>query len=320
MSASRRPLFIVGCDRSGTTLLRLMITNNPQFHILHETGFLHILKDRSDVYGSFTAPRERWYFIRDLQTHRATSETYSFSAFGLTEQEAETALAKAAPVDFTGAAGVLFEASALKRGATRWGDKTPHYVLHVSWLAESYPDAQFLHIVRDGRDVASSIRRAGWEKSLRSAAQTWRTRAGGGHEAGSSLSEKRYREVQYESLVTSPEKTLRSLCKWLDLSYSSEMLNFHEHSDSHLPDAHEDLYEKTHKPIDPSRAQAWKNTLSSREIADIEEVASDLLSEFDYKLTNARVPLWLRGLRGLHRNTLSYTKSLVETLRRLGIA
>jgi len=297
-----------------------MITNNPQFHILHETGFLHTLKDRSDVYGSFTAPRQRWYFIRDLQNHRATSETYSFSAFGLTDQEAETALAKAAPVDFTGAAKVLFEASASKRGAPRWGDKTPHYVLHVSWLAEAYPDAQFLHIIRDGRDVAASIRRAGWEKNLRSAAQTWRTRTGGGHEAGSSLSSKRYREVRYESLVTSPENTLRSLCDWLDLSYSPKMLNFHEHSESYLPDAHEDLYKKTHKPIDPSRAQAWKHSLSSREIADVEEEAGTLMQTLGYELTGARVPLWLRGLRGLHRNTLSYTKSLVETLRRLGIA
>jgi len=97
------------------------------------------------------------------------------------------------------------------------------------------------------------------------------------------------------------------------------MLNFHERSESHLPDAHEDLYEKTHKPIDSSRAQAWKDSLSSREIADVEDEAGDLLQAFGYELTGARVPLWLRGLRGLHRNTLSYTKSLVQRLRRLGI-
>ena len=319
MSTPERPLFIVGCDRSGTTLLRLMITNHPQFHILHETGFLHTLQDRSDVYGSFTAPRQRWYFIRDLQTHRATSETYSFSAFGLTDQEAEAALADAAPLDFAGATEALFEASASKRNASRWGDKTPRYVLHVPWLAGAYPDAQFLHIIRDGRDVAASIRRAGWEKSLRSAAQTWRTRAGEGHEAGSTLSSDRYKEVRYESLVSAPEETLRSLCDWLDLSYSPEMFNFHEHSESCLPDAHEDLYEKTHQPIDSSRAQAWKDSLHSREVADVEAEAGDLLREFGYELTGARVPLWLRGLRGLHRSTLSYTESLVETLRRLGI-
>ncbi|PSQ81276.1 MAG: sulfotransferase, partial [Bacteroidetes bacterium QS_1_65_9] len=84
-------------------------------------------------------------------------------------------------------------------------------------------------------------------------------------------------------------------------------------------DEHAHLHEKLNAPVDPPRAQAWKNTLSSREIADVEEEAGTLLQTLGYELTGARVPLWLRGLRGLHRNTLSYTESLVQELRQLGI-
>lgn len=317
---SSRPLFIVGCDRSGTTLLRLMLTRSPQLHILHETGFLRTLREEKDTYGDFTHPRQRWYFIRDLQHHRATTETYSFSAFDLTDEEAEASLAGAAPVDFAGAARALFQAAAHKKDASRWGDKTPRHVLILPWLAEAFPEAQFLHIIRDGRDVAASFRRAGWKSgNLRAAAQTWCDRVEAGREAGAQLPSDRYREVRYETLVYDPENTLQALCEWLDLPFTPAMLRYHKKSEALLPDAHEELYEQTHRPVDPSRAQAWKHELASHEVADIEDVAGELLKELNYGLTGAGVPLWLRGLRVAHRNTASYTRKLVHSLKRLGI-
>lgn len=319
MEKNGAPLFIVGCERSGTTLLRLMITSHPEYHILHETGFLRALSSERDCYEDFTTPKQRWYFIRDLQRYQPTSETYSFSAFDLTDQEAESALADAAPLSFFGAARTLFQASAQKHGASRWGDKTPKHALDVPWIAASYPDAQFLHIIRDGRDVAASFRNAGWEKNLRDGAQRWHTHVSAAHEAGRNLSSARYKEVQYEHLVNHPEQTLQSLCEWLNIAYSPSMLHFHEESASHLPDAHEGLYVNTHHIVDASRAQAWKNSLSPREIADVEEVADDTLQNFGYELVNARVPLWLRSLRLAQRAILPLTRSTLEKMRRLGL-
>lgn len=317
MTAS--PIFIVGCDRSGTTLLRLMLTQHPQLHVLHETGFLDTLRSNQDCYGDFTQPRQRWFFIRDLQTNEATSETYSFSAFDLTIQEAETALVQVAPTDYAGAARALFAAAAMKKNVLRWGDKTPRYLLDLSWLAQAFPQAQFVHIIRDGRDVASSIHRAGWKPNIQAASQYWRTRVIRGRKAGSKLSPSCYCETQYEELVRNPESTLRSLCDWLDLPFDQKMLNFHEESGAHLPDAHEELYHMTHRPVDPSRAQAWKRTLSSHEVADAEDVAGDLLSELGYELTGARLPLWLRSLRALRKQTATYTRSLRKKMEQLGL-
>ena len=313
------PVFIVGCDRSGTTLLRLMLTQHPELHVLHETGFLDTLQPNQDLYGDFTEARQRWFFIRDLQTNAATSETYSFSAFDLTIQEAETALSQIAPTNYAGAARALFAAAAKKKNASRWGDKTPRYLLDLPWLAQAFPEAQFVHIIRDGRDVASSIHRAGWKPNIRAAAQHWDARVSQGRKAGSNIPSSRYREVQYEVLVRDPEPTLQSLCKWLDLSFTRKMLAFHKESSSHLPNAHEELYQMTHRPIDPSRAQAWKRTLSSHEIADAEDVAGDLLSELGYELKGARIPLWLRGLRALRERTATYTRTLRRKMEQLGL-
>lgn len=85
------PLFIVGCDRSGTTLLRLMLTQSSELHITQESGFLDKFSDRHTAYGDFTQAHERWFFIRDLQTNQATSRTRTFPAFDLTIHEAESA-------------------------------------------------------------------------------------------------------------------------------------------------------------------------------------------------------------------------------------
>jgi hypothetical protein len=98
------------------------------------------------------------------------------------------------------------------------------------------------------------------------------------------------------------------------------MLRFHQKSNVLLPDAHHELYQMTHQPIDPSRAQAWKHTLSSRDIADVEDAAGDLLAELGYELTGAQVPLWLRMLRATREHTADYTRAIRHKMERLGMS
>jgi len=141
-----------------------------------------------------------------------------------------------------------------------------------------------------------------------------------GREAGSALPSERYKEIRYERLVTASEQTLREICEWLSMSYTRSMTSFYEESDSHLPDAHEGLYEKTRQPIDSSRAQAWKDSLPRRKLADVEEVAGNLLKELNYNVTGARTPLWLRSLRAAKHGALPIARSVYKKLRRLGIA
>ena len=319
MPSSEPPLFIVGCSRSGTTLLRLMLTQHPQLHIPPESEFLLSLHENTSHYGDLTEPHQRWFLIRDLQTTEVSMGAYAFPIFDLSVYEAETALADQAPTDFAGAADALFRTSARKHGKQRWGDKTPHYVRHIEWLSEAFPESQFVHMIRDGRDVARSRVQAGFTVSMRRSARHWKEEVQKGRRAGRRLPAHRYRELFYEHLVRNPESVLRDLCGWLDLEFTEALFAFDESGDASVPDEHAHLHEKLNAPVDSSRAHAWKGSLRSREVADVEAEAGDLLQELGYELTGARVPLWLRGLRGLHRSTLSYTESLVETLRRLGI-
>lgn len=292
------PVFIVGCDRSGTTLLRLMLIQSPVLHIPAESRFLGALGDQSEVYGDFLHPHQRWFFIRDLQTNRATSKTFTFPVFRLTIEEAERALMDVAPTDFSGAAAALFLASARKAGKPRWGDKTPCHVRDISRLGHAFPDAQFVHIIRDPRDVASSFVKAGWTQgSYRKAAEFWKERVETGRRAGAELGPHAYREIKYETLLNNPSVELQSLCAWLTLEYTDNMLDFHKHTDQDIPKEHQNLFPLVTKPLDRSRAAAWRTSMLRRYVADVEAVAGDTMRECGYELSGARQPLLVSLLR-----------------------
>lgn len=301
------PIFIVGCDRSGTTLLRLMLNKSPVLFIAPETKFLQPLQQNKAVYGDFTQPEQRYFFIRDLQTNRATSKTFTFPIFGLTVGEAESALAQVAPTDFPGAAQAIYAAAAAKKNKQRWGDKTPHQVQDISFLAEAFPDAQFIHMIRDGRDAGMSIRKAGWlDGNFLKIAQYWQKQVEAGITAGRSLenSNSRYYEVYYEQLLQQPEATLRDLCTWLNLEYTPQMLEYYRDADSHIQPEHSNLFKLNQKPIDSSRAYAWKSKLSQQDIADFESVAANLLQSLGYELTGAKISLGTKLTRAArHRMT-----------------
>jgi hypothetical protein len=294
----KSPVFIVGCDRSGTTLLRLMLNQSSELYITPETKFLIPLQENQAIYGDFTQPYQRYFFIRDLQTNPATSKTFTFAVLGLTIAEAESALAQAAPTDFAGAAEAIFTTVAQKKHKQRWGDKTPHQIQNISFLAEAFASAKFVHIIRDGRGVAVSIRKAGWHGGkISKIAQYWQQQVNAGISAGKTLDSSRYYEVFYEQLLQQPEVTLRDLCDWLYLEYTPQMLKYYHDASSNIQPEHINLFELNQKPIDASRAYAWKYQLSKQDLADFESLAGNLLQKLGYELDGAKISLWIRLIR-----------------------
>jgi hypothetical protein len=181
----------------------------------------------------------------------------------------------------------------------------PRYVLQVSWLASTFPDSQIVHIVRDPRDVAASICSAGWKRTLRDAAEYWKERVTEGRRQGRLVSGDRYHEVKYEMLLRNPTETLQELAGHLDIQFRSGMAENDGSADDTLPEAHREaygeLFSSLDRPIDPSRAHAWKKEMTRRDIADVESVAASTMREFGYQVSGATVPLPRRGVRWIKR-------------------
>lgn len=187
------------------------------------------------------------------------------------------------PRTFAGAIRCTFAAYAAARGKSRYGDKTPRYVQDVEAIAALLPEAVFVHVIRDGRDVALSFLEREWgPKTIEEAARRWRKRVKSGRRAGSALGS-RYLEVRYERLVADPAAELERVCAHLDLEPSSAMLRYFERADdvvagTKYPEQHASLA----APPTPG-LRNWRSDMTSAGVASFEAIAGNLLAELGYE-------------------------------------
>lgn len=212
------PFFIVGSPRSGTTLLRFMLSTNSRIYVPDETGFLPFLRAR--VERPLTRAQVQAVLDRIGRLNRFWSGMiHDVDAFF--EALPEPRLARV--VD------ALYQMRAAEHGAVRWGDKTPLYVQYLPYLHRLFPEAQFIHVIRDGRDATLSA----MEKWSRGKPyldpyyllKNWVRNVRAGQAARSTVGIDRYLEVRYEALVTHPEATMRQTCEFLEEPFEPQMLD-----------------------------------------------------------------------------------------------
>jgi len=248
---SAPPVFVVGSPRSGTTLVQTMLDSHPRLSVTYEADFLIDipLGLRSSVTNASEA-----------LTLAAAHLTYQRHSFDV--RTASAACRELGVTDAAGAMRVMAASRALAQGKVRWGNKTPKALLHLAELAIVYPDAQFIHVIRDGRESASSQARGsdrGKKRSVVEAALLWRTGIRAGRRAGSVLGPDRYLEVRLEELLSSPEEQLRRMCAFLGEDFDQSLLGFHTTARERIPESslasHPRLGEPP-RPLPPSREAA----------------------------------------------------------------
>jgi hypothetical protein len=197
---------VVGCGRSGTTVLRTVLDAHPQLAVAHEARFIPRLAGRRDRYeldGGFASE----LLVEDLTGNPAITEN-----LGMTPDDLRAALDGEPVASYPDAVSRIFSAYARRYGKERWGDKMPGYVLQIPLLASLFPGAQFVHVIRDGRDVAlSSVAIEGADDDIALAACNWRDRVRTGRRAGRDLADGRYHEVRYEALVDDGPATVAAI-------------------------------------------------------------------------------------------------------------
>jgi hypothetical protein len=177
-----RPIFIVGCPRSGTTLLRLMLDSHPAISCGPETHFIGVLEQVMNRWPAL----ERYGFDQDYWYDKLAELVHSFQH------------------DY-----------ATRRGKQRWADKTPRYSLHLPFIDRLFPSSQVIHLIRDGRDVVASHRDSWGYKSALGAPDKWRRFIEAARQWGATAPPERYTELRYEELVADPERELRRILDFL---------------------------------------------------------------------------------------------------------
>jgi hypothetical protein len=180
---------------------------------------------------------------------------------------------------YAGLVDCVFGLFAEARGKRRWGDRTPQYVFHVPRLIRLFPNAQFIHVIRDGREVAASIYEHRWAGSVITAADRWRRTVAAGRR-WARLGPERYREVRLDRLIESPAQTLGELCTFLGEPYAPQMLEYQRDARSRVPSSERGRadHSSTERPPTPG-LRDWTAGLSVRERIAVEAVCARQLSE-----------------------------------------
>lgn len=212
-----------------------------------------------------------------------------FQAWDLDLTEVEAQLGKTAPADVASAVRVVYSTYAHAHGKTRYGDKTPSYVMHMPTILGLLPEARFIHLIRDGRDVALSFLDASFgPDTVEEAALHWKQRVQRGRSAGRQLGPGRYLEVFYEDLVAGPEDALGAICVFLDLPYHPQMLRYRELLDDFiaspdaLPSHHQNLARS------PQVTRTWREEMTSNQVARFELLAGRELRRANYQPSGVR--------------------------------
>lgn len=286
--------FIVGSPRSGTTLLRLMLGSHPDVAIPAEAQFLvPLAKVRTRYEGpSFSSER----LILDLRRRP------EFRRWKLPDSEVRGAMEDAAPSNFPDAMRSIYALQARRHHKQRYGDKTPRHVFSMPLLLSLFPEARFIHVIRDGRDVALSLVEMPWfSGDLTAAALHWKRSVGAGRAAGARLGSGRYLEVRYERLLEEPEAVLETVCHFVSLSFDAAMLDHRSRLERDFRPP-EGLRQHEHLYLQPTAGlRDWRRDMDPKQLATVEASIGDTLDELGYELGATDIPLAIRGIARARR-------------------
>lgn len=275
--------FVVGAARSGTTLLRLMLDAHPDLAIPPET---HFIPDLQRIWETATEPGAAT--IETLLGHRRWPD------FGIDGDRFRERVDDACPSRLGDVLRIFYSMYAERQGKRRCGDKTPLYVLWMPLIAELLPEAHFIHVIRDGRDVALSVRLLSFgPDSIEDAALWWSERVQKGQEAGAGLP---YIEVRYESLVEDARPELERVCEFIDLDFRPQMLSSHTRARRRLAELQDldelglparrrrQIHAGVRRPPEPRASGRWRTAMSPEERRRFEQLAGDTLQRLGYPL------------------------------------
>jgi hypothetical protein len=312
---NKGPIFIVGAPRSGTTLLQYILRSHPRLSLpTGESQFMIPLYRNASSFGDLSRkenvrrPLQEMYrrsanFL-DTDLHGMRFEIDSLAA------ELHAQGCNTIPKIIAG----LFEKNARGEGKERWGDKTPYYILHLRTIIEMFPDAQIIHIIRDGRDCALSMFKRKFDLNVYNtynAAGLWQQFVETGQKVGRELGPEKYFEFRYEDLLMDQVSIMKRICNFLDEDYSESLINFKtssEHGKTPL----------LQKRVQKDNAEKWRKLMTSWQIRVFESAAGDTLVHNGYSLTTAAkpLPLLLRASFHMHNKMLTwYNKKFINKRR-----
>lgn len=285
---SKTPVFILGNRRSGTTMLRLMLTSHRNIVVPPEGGFVVRLGWKYGHRG-FLSDQDVDDFVEDLFESETTQD------WELNEDCLRRLLRELVPCTYPALVdGVYREYINVKfPGKKRWGDKTTWYLDYLHQIDQYFPESKYIHIIRDGRAVAASFKRVPHlHNGMERVAFEWIWGVKSIIRLGKRVGPERYLEVKYEQLVERPDYELRRICRFIEEPYDDQMLDFwiKNRQQKLEPERHLAWKALTLEKVTTTQVARWQEELTKGDIAIFWAVAGNMMTKLGYGNYEITIP------------------------------
>jgi hypothetical protein len=273
------PYFLVGSERSGTTMLRLMLNQHPEICFHHE--FVYSV-DAIKADGKFPSlDSYKDYLVFDRVFQMDNLEVKNSADYTEVVRDFLFQIKKRANKPIVGA--------------------TVHR--NAQYLPSIWPDCKFIHIVRDPRDVTRSYVQMGWGGHVWVSADTWLKLEKELNDFELTLPEDSFITIKYEDIVQNPQRVLSTICEFIGVKYHENMMNYSDNSSYSTPDT--------------SLLNQWKHKATKYEIALIEYKLQDMMLKYGYELSGYELPN-VNAFTNLRLNTIARINRFFFSLRKYG--
>jgi hypothetical protein len=277
------PVFIVACDRSGTTLLRLILDRSLAIAIPTESMFLADVGARRQRYGELETDAQFDRLVGDIWRHPKVRQ------WGLSSPPPQRD-GRTGQVAYRAAIEAPFAAYAAEHNKPRWGDKTPYYISNLDEIKRVFPDALIVNLVRDGRDVCLSLLSVPFgPANVWAAAHQWRSAVVAGDAASA-----RYGDdvltLRYEDMVTRPAIEVGRVCRFVGIPFEPSMLEADADAHSRVAAGQEAWFVGLSESINVGSVGRWRTEMSRRDQALFTSIAGDALRRHAYDVPDTGGP------------------------------
>ncbi len=274
------PVFMIGTQRSGSNLLRLMLNQLPSIAAPHPPHILERLMPLLDNYGDLDIEANFDQLIEDV-CRLVETNPVKWDSVTLDRSEVKSLCRENSLV---AAYGAVHDVMAKAWGAEDWMCKSMANVYYLPEIERYFgKQAKFIYLYRDGRDVALSFRKALiGDKTFFKLGKVWNEEQMLSIECQKRVDPSQFAAVSYEELTTNPEPALRRLCDTLGAEYSPEMMEFHTSKEASRT-AVTNLWSNVTRPVDANNSNKFLKEASPEEISVYETVAGPALDALGYK-------------------------------------
>jgi hypothetical protein len=277
------PVQIIGTQRSGSNLLRLMLN---QLHGVFAPHPPHILKTFMPIlnyFGDLNKPENYRELVEDICEFVRINPVPWLNS----QLDPEMIIAHSNTPTFLEAYRKIHEVNAMANQARIWFNKSMQNVYYIAYFEENQFNPYYIHLVRDGRDVALSFKKTiVGHKHIYNLATQWRQDQELSNFYLNRYAPDRAIRVKYEDLLHQPEYEIRRICAFIGLEYSNNVLKFYESPDSRITAESGEMWHNLSKPLMKDNFNKYKRELSPDEVLIFEKVAGDLLISYGYALEN----------------------------------